>query len=397
MTNPYSTPRSFGFLAIPTITIALGCQERRARRSAMSSARSLPVVMMAVTLAACVGDDPDPPGLPLPPVIWEGQYLNVASDLPTALCGGTAPHLDSLLGALRERWGTEVEEPSLYYALGGELTEYDTPCVAGQLGCVEGGVVYSGLVPLDHEIVHLAREPIHFSFPLIEEGAAEYWGDDAPLRPDLSGRISELVEEGNPLGFEHYTRAGHFVAYLVESSGEAALEALSSATTLESSPEEFRSAVDMVYGLSLQELEASYEANYPECPQSEYRAAFGECHASDALPICADGSGLLIQRRGSCAEGDVLGPRLDRIWTTIQIEVAVTGSYGLRFSATPGDDVVMSMRSCGGGCPMATFGADSSFPGWRLVELDAGVHVAKIEWAAGTAIDFELEFRECPV
>lgn len=339
---------------------------------------------IAVATAACS----EPAARPLPAVSWEGEHLSVATDVETPLCGGTAPYMDRLLGALGEHFDAPLPDRPVYYLLDGDLTEYDTPCEPDAYGCSDGSDAYAHLVPFDHEIVHLARSGIGFSYPLIEEGAAEYWGDDADIRGPLQGDVLDIAEQGSEFPFPLYPRAGHFVAYLVGVHGEAAFQQLSLATSFESSLEAFRGAVRDVYGQELEALVEDYEASYPECPQIDYRAAFGECAFTAARPICEDGSPLVVQRRFSCGDADVLGPRLGRQWATIPIEV--DSGFSFVFDATPATGVELKLRRCGGGCPASTMGPFEPSETVRLALVDAGSWVFELEWPEGEEIDVEL-------
>jgi hypothetical protein len=349
-------------------------------------------VSVAVTaLGACA----EPPALELPPVSWEGDHLRVATDAEFSLCGGTAPYMDRLLGRLGEQLGAPLSRRPVYYLLDGELTDYETPCDSESYGCSDGAAAYTQSAPLDHELVHLARSAIDFSYPLIEEGAAEYWGDDTEIRSPLQGDVLDIAARGKDLDFPVYPRAGHFVAYLVDAYGEAAFHDVSLRTTYSSTFNEFRDALVDVYGLGLEALVEDYEANYPECPQLQYRAAFGDCAFAPARRLCDGETALVVRRSFSCEDDDVIGPRFGRSWTMIPIEIDEAGPYSFVFSATPADDVTLTLRPCGGGCPPAGLGPFSPSETVRLAILEAGPHVIKIDWPAGDPIDVDLDFLGC--
>lgn len=348
----------------------------------------------SIAAAACGGDGP---ARALPVVSWEGEHLRVATDVEAPLCGGTAPYMDRLLGALGEQLGTPLSHRPIYYLLDGEIAEYDTPCEADAYGCSDGAAAYARIAPMDHEIVHLARSAIGFSYPLIEEGAAEYWGDDADIRGPLRGDVLDIASRGSEFPFELYPRAGHFVAYLIDDRGEEAFGELSMRTSFQSSLAEFREAVVGVYGEELEALVEDYEVSYPECLQNEYRAALGDCAFAPALPLCDEsGATLRIQRQFSCGDEDVLGPRFGRLWTTIPVEIPVGGIVGLRFTASSEIDVQLKLRRCGGGCGRASLGPFGPSETLRSQSFEAGRHVIEIEWAEGEEVDVEVElFGPC--
>lgn len=328
----------------------------------------------------------------LPAVSWEGENLRVATDVETPMCGGTAPYMDRLLGALGEQLGATPPGSPIYYLLDGDLDEYDTPCVPEAYGCSDSTAAYTHIAPFDHELVHLARSAIGFSYPLIEEGAAEYWGDDADVRGPLQGGVLDFDGEGALFPFPLYPRAGHFVAYLVNVHGDAAFEDLSLQTSFDTTLDEFRGVVRDVYGQELDELVTDYEASYPECPQREYRAAFGECTFAPARPLCDSDGPLVVRRRFSCGDEDVLGPRLGRQWTTIPIELESDGLLGFVFEANPATDVELTVRKCGGGCPPSMVGPLEPSETLRQAPFTAGSYVIEIEWPQGQELEVDLEF-----
>lgn len=350
--------------------------------------------MASLAVTACGGA---PPARALPSISWEGEHLRVATDVEAPLCGGTAPYMDRLLGALGEQLGATRPSRPTYYLLDGELPEYDTPCEADAYGCSDGAAAYTRIAPMDHEIVHLARSAIDFSYPLIEEGAAEYWGDDAEIRGPLQGDVLDIASRGSEFPFALYPRAGHFVAYLIDAHGEAAFDELSRRTSFESSLGEFQDAVVGVYGEELEALVEDYEASYPECSQREYRAALGDCAFAPARPLCDEPGGTLrIQRHFACGDDDVLGPRLGRLWTTIPVELPIEGLVGLTFTASPAADVQLTLRRCGGGCGGASLGPLGPSEVLRFGIFETGVHVIEIEWPEGEAIDVAVElFGDC--
>ncbi|MCX4244376.1 gluzincin family metallopeptidase [Paraliomyxa miuraensis] len=340
---------------------------------------------LCITASGCS----DPAARELPPVSWEGEHLRLATDVETPLCGGTAPYMDHLLGALSEQLGAAPPGWPIYYLLEGDVDEYDTPCRSGAYGCADGTAAYSPVAPLDHEIVHVARSAIGFSYPLIEEGAAEYWGDDADIRGPLQGDLLELAAQGNAFEFPFYPKAGHFVAYLVDVYGEESFLELSRRTNYQSSLAAFDDALVAVYGEDLEALAEDYEANYPKCSQRQYRAAFGECTFTPARSLCESDEPLVVRRRFSCGDEDVVGPRFGRQWTTIPIE-ALSG-FTFVFKATPAEGAGMMVRRCGGGCPVPWVGPVESSEVVRLPLFGEGHYVIEIEWPEGQDLDVDLE------
>ncbi|MCX4244378.1 gluzincin family metallopeptidase [Paraliomyxa miuraensis] len=341
---------------------------------------------LCITASGCS----DPAGRELPPVSWEGEHLRLATNVETPLCGGTAPYMDHLLGALGEQLGAAPPGRPIYYLLEGDVDEYDTPCGAGDYSCGHGTAAYSPIAPFDHEIVHVARSAIGFSYPLIEEGAAEYWGDDADIRGRLQGDVLELAAQGNAFEFPFYPKAGHFVAYLLDVYGEESFLELSRRTNYQSSLAAFDDALVAVYGEDLEALAEDYEANYPKCSQRQYRAAFGECTFTPARSLCESDEPLVVRRRFSCGDEDVLGPRFGRQWTTIPIDLPSAGLVFL-FQADLVEGVELTIRRCGGGCPPSAVGPLEPSETTRIAPLDEGRYVIEIEWPEGQEIEVDLE------
>jgi len=137
--------------------------------------------------------------------------------------------MDALVGELQLRLGTPGTGVVEYYYFsegeGDALTEH---CGEGdphsRVGCTNDlQRVFSIEIPMEHELVHGVHAEVGFSHRFLEEGLAEYLGDDAsrPGRGEPTGTLAEALAAATPenLPLGDYARAGHFVAFLVLSGG----------------------------------------------------------------------------------------------------------------------------------------------------------------------------------
>lgn len=167
-----------------------------------------------LVVASCT---PDPPDVMDPPEIeWEGQWLRFGrSPSLVPQCAGVAPYMDRYVGALVDLLEIEADVVVDFYY----VDELSSPCEA--LGCARDDAVYSIEAVQEHELVHAVRSYEGFSHLMLEEGAAELWGDDSTkyaFRTDTTGDLLVTAElptmDGLPS--EAYGISGRFHALLHE-------------------------------------------------------------------------------------------------------------------------------------------------------------------------------------
>ena len=316
----------------------------------------------------------DPQGVPLPKLEWEGERLRAGGDL-AGVCDGNLAYMDALVGELQQRLGTPGEGVvDFYYFAEGDdaLNDYCHPDDSHlRVGCTnERQEVFSVQIPMEHELVHGVHAEVGFSHRFLEEGLAEYLGDDGvlPGRGEPMGTLSEALAsaapDGLPLGY--YARAGHFVSFLDGQLGTSAMMERIDALGFRDSVDDVEAALGMGVEGGFAAVQAAYDA-VPTCAQASYRDAEPMCNV--AAPLFAHcstewNSSADVYVDVDCSSSDVLGPRDDRIWTYRTFELMNAGTYEILATGADEDlaDGVVLER-CDGGCQsapiaIATLGED---------------------------------------
>jgi hypothetical protein len=308
-------------------------ERRTAIANACPSARWSAVLLGLVCSAVgCQSDD-------LPDVQWVGEHVIFAPEHPEQVCAGTREYLDRRAGEMLERLGSEPIQIEYYL-----LDDVSERCSSAAVGCAFPGVIYSETVPLMHEIVH-ARSGDGMPH-VLEEGLATYFGDPFPLYlMDSRERLVELLESNEKLSnAAEYTRAAHFVAFLVETFGWESLLALDGELGQNSSPAQLDAAFQAVFELDVSDVLEAYEA-FPECA-----GAVDTSLACASAPVSTDPFVASFEQIVDCASADGIGPDYGMVFVEGVIEVGPSIDGGRIVSAT-GDGAAKGgfavIRRCG--------------------------------------------------
>lgn len=343
---------------------------------------------LCVLVEAACGD---PQRIPLPEIEWEGEHLRAGGDLDD-VCGGNLPYMDALVGELQERLGTPGEGVvDYYYFVDGDLplgghcrSDNDAPVACTN----EHQEVFSREMPMEHELVHAVHAEIGFSHRFLEEGLAEFLGDDGlgPGRGEPQGTPSEAImavhDEDLPFGY--YAIVGHFVSFLDDELGPAETIERIDAIDFDASVAEVEAGLGMGIDGGFAALEDAYQAR-PKCPQAAYRDAGLMCNV--ALPLfdhCSPDEDTIVEVGVDCTADDVLGPRQDEIWTYRTLDIVNGGKYTI--TAQGGADYLadgIEIKRCEGGCdspPIAVevFDEDEIFASPVYVDLESGRYLVRI-------------------
>ncbi len=315
-----------------------------------------------------------------PEIVWEGQWLRYGrSDSLGPECVGSAHYMDRYVGALAEVFGVPSDfSVSFYY-----VDESSNPC--DSLACTRGNRIFSQESVQEHELVHAVRSFRGFSHFVLEEGAAEYWGDDSlkyPFRSDVVGDLVDTVANASRDGLptSDYGVAGRFHALLDEDVGDEALNELLLATSRETSGEQLSMQLDIVTGLDLGAWNESLDA-YGACDHAVFRNPIAACDSVRTVQWCVSGESVPIEEWVGCSDEETLGPRDGEIWKYVSIDIEIEDTYVLFIEPQPvADGSVVRLKECRGGCttvreefsvptqfaPGQTF---SAVPGRYLVKL----------------------------
>lgn len=314
-------------------------------RARVASAVIRPFTLLLLVAVGC-GDDVE-----RPPLTWEGEHLRFGTDADELeLCAGTLPYLDGATGHLAEvlhQPHTKVD----YYWLPDGVEPY---CDDDVLGCTpKEHEVFSTLPVHQHELVHALRWPRVLYLPL-EEGLAEAFGDDwEPVFP-VSGDIEYLLREydrGRAVPGNAYPLAGHFVSYLRVEHGVESLLALDRATEHSDSFASLETAFLGAYGVGLEDEMQRYEDTYPRCDQTFYRDLAFDCSRNVVAAPRQPDEEVAVTVSMACDDPAVLGPRFDQRWTTVTLDVQVSGLYHVFAGKADGDFTwPIRLRNCEASC-----------------------------------------------
>jgi len=275
---------------------------------------------------------------------YESENFEVWASEGLKACGGTYEFTEGWLAAFRDRIGEYASyEYHTFYWLTPE--EYDSaPCRRGATACAydRSGVVYSKLIPAEHELVHIELGPRSRPPSILVEGAAEVFGSiESPDRMDIAPLDTFLDEEVTP-GFGYET-AGRFSRFIIDRFGMDRYFELYNALDGQDGRAALEAGVQDILGVEFSTLQAEFDAQ--SCAIDSWRFYDYECTALPLVPWESEAR-WSHEIDLACERDDVLGPRrqneifaeVDSIWTLRAFEVteaeAEAGSYRLGIEST---------------------------------------------------------------
>lgn len=322
----------------------------------------------------------------LPPITWQGRFLEFGTDVDVDICPAMLPSLDEYIRGVDEYVRSNTSLPVRYYYLRNDLTSYGFDCPEGSLGCADrengNAVVGSRLLSLRHEIIHASASLSPYPHRVLDEGLAVFLGTDLQrlgmAEPsEIRDAFASVDGSLDVLSAEHYPVAGHFVSFLVDKYGLAGtvefVDATEAGMTLDDLAELSIAHFGQVFQLELEE----YEALGAGCEATRFASTWFECDfLPPSIPLFACDAmnePEPIELALSCAEG-ALGVQDGTIWRDIIIDVpgpALTVIY-----LYEGHPVEFVVRSCGHGCSMSHARVSSE-------TVEAGPILPALELAAG--------------
>lgn len=351
----------------------------------VKAARALAILPALAGQAGC--EEP----IPLPPITWSGDHLDYGEigEVPR-LCGGTLPYMDEFVGIIQERAQVDSDERTLYYlAPDGWDSEW---CSGRGLGCSLGNVAFGRVVPLEHELVHATLDgAVGDGDRVLGEGIAEAWGSFLSKTPPFEGDISEMLRDpSGRLETRFYPRAGHFVSFLLEEFGTAAVLNVMAMTPIDATEQQLDSAFFSVFGMDIDGIVSAY-AEYPECRSKAYSEAVWACTTLPSLGTIDTSRELEVDIRvtldcsddvtiGSDASGlAIASEQPDEMWQWVAFDVVETLGYFLQQEESPERGRIELMR-CDIGCPgvyeeISVPAVSMAEGGW--IDLEPGRYVAR--------------------
>ncbi len=350
--------------------------------------------------------------LSLPPIAWEGEHVHVgASDDVDELCGGTLPYTDAYFGALKERLGVPASDVAEVYWLPDGIEAYDACHVPEYANaCAHDGDAFAETLPNEHELVHAANfRSGGYTHPLFEEGSAMYWGDDTRWlfdELDVRDALADVdAHDGQYLAPEYYGTAATWLAYLVDTYGEADSFALLDAVTRPADLDDVETSFGSVLGETLDAVIGDYDANYPRCETLHARDATISCTLAEPA-TCRDTPSdgpaspdvrLVIEADLSCESKAVLGPKRGERWRSYTFEVRTPETYNVFASPLPEGPPDFSewgsiiLERCDAGCER--FAAAVSMEGGSAFMLEPGTYRIRLARAENAPAETVTGFR----
>lgn len=313
---------------------------------------------------------------------YESESFEVWASEGLDACGGTFEYTEQWLFAFRQRVG-EHGNPAkhVFYWLSAEEFETD-PCPIGPACAYPySNVIYSTIIPVEHEIVHTEVDAQAPSF--LREGVAELFGSiDSPSVTEIAD-IEELIDIDRITG-SGYQTAGRFSRFIIDHHGLDAYFELYEALDGATSRAALEAEVEHVLGVTLPDVVADFEG-FGWCSVDRWRFYDRECTMLPLTPWQSP-TRWAEEIDLSCATPDVVGPQRDLVWTRRAFEVEEAGLYDLVIESTDPTaqvEVFSCDASCFAGEPYSpTPTAEVATGGRASFFLDVGRHWLQVQHAA---------------
>jgi len=343
----------------------------------------LAAVAACVLLAGCQETE-------RPPLLWEGEHLRFGTNEDfDEIADANLDHADAYTGHLKRLLGAPDSLVVDFYWLpedGGRAPYCNDRDVTA---CTQGRAVFSALVVDEHELVHAVGSHHGNAFIPIEEGLAEFLGDDGEWnRPAVQGDAGEVMARYGGrarIPYEYYPRMGHFVSYVVSVHGLDALMDYARPSEKYESYQTTRARWEDAFGVPLDAVLDAY-GEYPICPAHSFRDDAFDC-GSDLDAVISEGTVLEIPIGGGDAE--TLGPRYGEIWKTIAVDLAIPGYYSIHPTIRDGHDsvrlrIAQCETDCGDASEVPYYEPQLGvFAGWCT---RSGRHTIRV-WAPPDVVD----------
>ncbi|PRP94161.1 hypothetical protein ENSA5_41160 [Enhygromyxa salina] len=289
-----------------------------------------------------------------PNVLFFGEwiYIDGRDRSPEETCGGTFAYVDAYAGALAAEFGVS-EQLGAYRWYSLEQNAVELPCDSVKLSCASNDrVIHTWVLPLEHEIVHLANYAAGACPSALSEGLASYYSataHDARTR-DFERLVARMQEPSIRPPNREYGILGRFAAYLVARFGLEGVLEVCRTTGRYPSGAQLSAALESVLGASTDELLADFEPELGACNEGErYRWRVFGCGVGEAAPDL----GRVSQDREhtidttftlDCANEVTIGPLGGKIWAAGRFDVDDEGVYTLWIPESAADNPEVELR-----------------------------------------------------
>lgn len=259
-----------------------------------------------------------------------GEYVSVATHEDAQICGGSVDFMDRFIRELSRVSG--VTAARVQFNLLESAAQVSAECGGMAAACYSDRdeAVSASDIPMSHELVH-AFHASHRLTPddYVGEGLATVYQDNlSGYDHDLGASVEDVLAHedsaANVLPPVMYGRAAHFVRFLLDTYGEAAVLDLAARRSGGRPRSEQEAVFKDVFGDGLEHILAAYRAA-PECSISEFRIPLVEC--SLAPTPWGPGSRWSTLTTLGCERDEVLGPARGAMWTFRSLDVAEPGLF----------------------------------------------------------------------
>lgn len=266
---------------------------------------------------------------------WVGKYVTVygyereASDACGASLAFTDSYVESLLAFHESSVEVHIDYRWMSEGFWSRHAKY-----WDVTGYASGAEVFSIPIAHQHELSHAVSHFVHGGTctPVLDEGLAVLL-DDADSSFEDHGmwtiEIEDLLTFQGVAGQREYLRAGHFVAFILESYGIDGFSRLCRSSIRDGAPtlDAWDAATRSALGLTLEQVLADYAA-YPECNQHQTRLRRTECDGDPDVIVSAS-EPTFFSFRFACDEPEVVGDADGRMRRVLQVHVPVPGTYSI--------------------------------------------------------------------
>lgn len=299
-------------------------------------------VLLIPILVSAIGCTGDQWWAGEPELEWSGEHLTIYGygvDDSDA-CAGTFEYGDRFVGELAGIYGLDGVDIVQHWAASA-LWAQANPCTDGReventAACTIDGEAWGPSLPFRHELVHglnyRALGGRYCAQPL-EEGLAVYFGHSyGDADPGFLQTIDELLGDAANFGAGSYNRAGHFVAFLVETYGLPLVLELCESVPSNYIRSDWDVSTQAVLGVALDQVLATY-SGYPSCTQPQYRARLLECQGEPDVIVSTSLSDPpdMLPVTLSCDRADIIGTT--GMTTTRLLQIDEAGQYAIDVTA----------------------------------------------------------------
>ncbi len=330
----------------------------------------------------------------LPPIVWEGEHLQVGTDLDmSGWCPGTLPYMDAVVATYKAMLEAPEDLKISYYM----FDDVQTQCATGD-ACANGADVYASELLANDALVHAVSSGVGVLPHFFAEGLASYLGGgvDRKFFPEFLGAVLDAAW-ARQLSIAEQVLAAHVVSELVHTDGLPTFVQLMRATTLEDRRPAFEAIFADVYGRSLDAVVADYldrndshGNSLTDCTSLQSITQWP--HACAQAPYVVTEGVHVFDLDISCAGPDVVGPsgrwgralpgQPPRIWRDIAID---SQGYGVELTwdtpaADPTSSVRIELHPCDTDCRRVAFHRKVYSPGDKGGQLDvpSGRYVMRV-------------------